>query len=110
VINDEPNLLFVNGLAIISDNLRELKYLRKIMSSRLFWFYITHSSKPYGSGYFSLSRNYIKFFGIYDFDEQQIEFLIGTDDQSSIDEFLENLYGINLNSIKEPMQLLPIDI
>lgn len=109
VINDEPDLLFVNGIAIVSDNLREIKYLKKILSSRLFWFYITNSSKPYGSGYFSLSRNYIKNFGIYDFDEQQIEFLIETEDQIMINKFLEKLYGINLETVVQRVQVRNTD-
>lgn len=109
VINDEPDLLFVNGIAIVSDNLTELEYLRKIMSSRLFWFYITNSSKPYGSGYFSLSRNYIKNFGIYDFDDQQIKFLIETEDQQIINKFLEELYGINLETVAQPIPVASAD-
>ena len=89
VINNEPSLLFVNGLAIVGENERELQYLSKIMSSRLFWFYIVHSSKPYGSDYYSLSRNYIKNFGIYDFSENQIERLIELELQEEIDDYLE---------------------
>lgn len=97
VINNEPSLLFVNGLAIVGENERELQYLSKIMSSRLFWFYITNSSKPYGSGYYSLSRNYIKNFGIYNFSEDQIDYLINSTSQIEIDNFLEDLYQIDLN-------------
>jgi type I restriction-modification system DNA methylase subunit len=98
VINDEPSLLFVNGLAIVGENELELQYLSKIMSSRLFWFYIVNSSKPYGSGYYSLSRNYIKNFGIYDFTTNQIDELLSLTSQEEVDQFLENLYEIDLDS------------
>lgn len=98
VINNEPSLLFVNGLAIVGENERELQYLSKVMSSRLFWFYIVNSSKPYGSGYYSLSRNYIKNFGIYDFTQDQIEELLNLTSQEDVDRYLESLYKINLNS------------
>ncbi|MDW3191279.1 MAG: N-6 DNA methylase [Cytophagales bacterium] len=97
VINDESSLLFVNGLAIVGENKRELEYLSKIMSSRLFWFYIVNSSKPYGSGYYSLSSNYIKNFGIFDFSDEQIEQLIELRGKKEIDDYLEQLYGVTLN-------------
>lgn len=109
VINDDPDLLFVNGLAIVSENLRDLEYLRKVMSSRLFWFYIVNTSKPYGSGYYSLSRNYIKNFGIYNFTDDHIDYLIHTEDQYEIDLFLERLYGIDLSNLNELNQRLKIE-
>lgn len=99
VINAEPNLLFVNGLAIIRNNEADLLFLKKIMSSRLFWFYVSNSSKPYGSGYYSLSRNYIKNFGIYEFSETQIKHLMNLKSKEAIDEYLEDIYGIKLSSI-----------
>ena len=77
------------------------------MSSRLFWFYIVNSSKPYGSGYYSLSRNYIKNFGIYNFSDEQIEHLIELSDKNEIDNYLENLYGIDLNPSKRNVQSQP---
>jgi adenine-specific DNA-methyltransferase len=107
VINDEPSLLFVNGLAIVGENERELQYVSKIMSSRLFWFYIVNSSKPYGSGYYSLSRNYIKNFGIYDFSEDQINQLLILTSQEEIDEYLEGLYEIDISSTNMDVKSQP---
>lgn len=97
VINNEPDLLFYNGLALIADTERELEFMKKIMSSRLFWFYIINSSKPYGSGYFSLSRNYIKNFGIYDFKEDEIDLIINEDNQEWLNQFIESKYEIELS-------------
>ena len=71
--------------------------MKKIMSSRLFWFYIENTSKPYGSGYMSLSRNYIKSFGVYDFSDEEKEWLIQEENQQSIDEFLEKKYDVFLD-------------
>src|SRR5690606_6513826 len=88
VINREQDLLFYNGLALIADTERELEFMKKIMSSRLFWFYITNSSKPYGSGYYSLSRNYIKNFGIYDFNEEEIDLIIAEENQERLNQFI----------------------
>jgi len=73
-----------------------LVLLKKIMSSRLFWFYITNTSKPYGSGYFSLSRNYIKKFGIFNFSERDIDFIIKEDNTEKLDLFFESKYEIRL--------------
>jgi hypothetical protein len=96
VINQEENLLFYNGLALIANSKRELLLMKKIMSSRLFWYYIKNSSKPYGSGYYSLSRNYIKRFGVYEFSESEIDSIINEDNVEIINDFLEHKYGINL--------------
>ncbi|QER38354.1 N-6 DNA methylase [Acinetobacter suaedae] len=97
VVSDQEDLLFHNGLAVLSNERKSLEILRILMSSRLFWFYVVNTSKPYGSGYFSLSKNYIKTFGIYPFDENQIEFLLSEPEQSKLDEFIEDLYGVSLN-------------
>lgn len=95
-ISTDENLLFYNGIAVVSDNDNELAFLKKIMSSRLFWFYITNSSKPYGSGYFSLSRNYIKNFGIFDFTADEIESIISEEDKNVLNDFIESKYGVEL--------------
>ena len=94
-VSEDQDLLFYNGLAVVGDNQRNLLLLKKLMSSRLFWFYITNSSKPYGSGYFSLSRNYLKNFGIYQFSEGEIDRLIAMDDKEAND-FIEEKYHVHL--------------
>lgn len=99
VLSDDDSLLFHNGMALISDEERTLKLAKKIMQSRLFWFYIVSTSKPYGSGYYSLSKNYIKSFGIYDFSPRQVDYLINENSQSKVDIYLEELYGVNLSSV-----------
>ena len=96
VLNYEEDLLFYNGLALVGENKKELLLMQKLMGSRLFWYYITKSSKPYGSGYYSLSRNYIKKFGIPDFTEKEIDFLLEEQDESKINNFLEEKYGISI--------------
>jgi adenine-specific DNA-methyltransferase len=97
-IDTDENLLFYNGLAVVTENEKELHFLKKLMTSRLFWTYIELSSKPYGSGYYSLSRNYIKNFGVYNFDDKEKDFIINTNEQKEIDTFIESKYGIKLET------------
>lgn len=75
VINTDENLLFRNGLAVVVDQEEELLFLQKLMASDVFWLYIKNSSRPYGSGYYSLSKNYIKNFGVYHFSEEQKNYI-----------------------------------
>ena len=96
IVNTEEELLFYNGLAVIGDNIKQLRFLRKLMSSRLFWFYIVNTSKPYGSGFFSLSRNYIKHFGIYDFSKEDIDYIIKERNSDNLNLFIESKYEVTL--------------
>jgi len=96
IISKDEDLLFHNGLSLLDNDLTKMRLAQKIMSSRLFWFYIENTSKPYGAGYMSLSKNYIKSFGIYDFEEEEINWLIKENNQSNIDFFLEEKYQVKL--------------
>jgi adenine-specific DNA-methyltransferase len=91
VICEEPDLLFYNGMAVVSNDLEELKILKKIMESDLFFEYIKNTTKDYSSGYISMSRNYLKNFGIYNFNKEQKRELMETDD---VNNYLEQLYGL----------------
>ena len=55
VISDNKDLLFYNGYALVSDDLRKLKIAQKILQSNVFWYYIKNSSKPYGGDYYALA-------------------------------------------------------
>jgi hypothetical protein len=94
-IKNEENLYINNGMYAISDNLEDLQILQKIFMSDIFWFYVKSVSKYYSSNYYSLGRNYIKNFGIYNFSIKDKKFLINTNDKKLINEFLLNKYNIN---------------
>lgn len=96
IISDDKDLLFYNGIAVVHQTKKELQFLQKLMSSDLFWFYIVHSSKPYGSNYFSMSRNYIKSFGIYDFSEDERDYMRKEQDSYKLNEFIESKYNIRI--------------
>lgn len=96
IINTDENLFFYNGLAVIGKNEAGLAFLSKLMSSRLFWFYLRNTSKPYTSGYISMSKNYIKDFGVYNFTAEEIEYVINQNDKKILDAFFEEKYQIEL--------------
>ncbi|NHQ68470.1 Eco57I restriction-modification methylase domain-containing protein, partial [Elizabethkingia miricola] len=73
LISDDVDLLFYNGQAIIGHSDEEMRLIKKILESRLFWYYIKTTSKPYSSAYYSLNGTYIKNFGIPDFANNDID-------------------------------------
>lgn len=97
IISDDDNLLFYNGQAVIGHTEEEMLLIKKIMESRLFWYYIKTTSKPYSSNYYSLNGTYIKNFGIPNFTDEDIHFLINETDKNKTDDFIESFYGIKLN-------------
>jgi len=97
VINSDDNILFYNGQAIIGQSLDELRFIKKIMESRLFWYYIKTSSKPYSSNYYSLNGNYIKNFGVYNFSEEEKNYIAKEDNMNKLNTFIECKYGIELS-------------
>lgn len=92
VLCEEMDLLFYNGMAIVSNNLEDLRVIKKIMESDLFFKYISSTTKDYSSGYISMSRNYLKNFGVFQLSAEQRAVLLELDD---VNEFLEELYELN---------------
>ncbi|PZF72617.1 HsdM family class I SAM-dependent methyltransferase [Taibaiella soli] len=89
----DRELLFYNGLAIVSDDMEELKAVQIILSSQLFLKYIKNNTKDYASGYISMSRNYLKNFGVPHFTQSFIKRLLNND---NVEEFLAHTYNIEL--------------
>ena len=94
--NDDENLMFYNGLALIGDNANELEIVRKIMESDIFWYYIKSTSKPYSGSYYSLNSTYINNFGVCELDDQEKEFLIKEDNKNLLKEFFEEKYKVSI--------------
>ena len=63
------------------------------MESDVFFDYIKNITKDYSSGYISMSKNYIKNFGICELTEDEKDALLETTDPES---FLRTLYGLNI--------------
>lgn len=96
VYTDQKDLLIYCGYAIFSDSPDELLTLKKILQSKVFDYYIRHTSKPYSAGYFSYAKNYVKSFGICDLDNSEKQFLLSTNRQEAVDDFLVNKYQLAL--------------
>jgi methylase of polypeptide subunit release factors len=97
IINSDENLLFYNGQAIIGHSEQEMLLIKKIMESRLFWYYIKTTSKPYHSNYYSLNGNYIRNFGICQLDNEELNFVLNEQDKNILDTFFESKYDIDLH-------------
>lgn len=96
LINNDENMLFYNGLAVIGQAEPDMIIIKKIMESRLFWYYIKSTSKPYSSEYYSLNGNYIRNFGICNLTDDEKAFVINEQDRNTLDAFFESKYGIDL--------------
>lgn len=96
IINSEDNLLFYNGQAVIGHTEDEMLFIKKIMESRLFWYYIKTTSKPYSSEYYSLNGNYIKNFGVCQLTDSEMNFVLQENDKSLLDRFFEEKYEVVL--------------
>lgn len=96
-INSDEELLFYNGIAVIGSSRRQLIFLKKLMQTRLFWYYITTSSKPYSASFFSLARNYIKNFGVCQLQPEELDFVVNEEDRNELDLFFEDKYGVRIS-------------
>ncbi len=94
VLTENTDLLFYNGYAILSESIEELLILQKILMSKVFWYYIEKTSKPYAGNYFSVAKNYIKNFGICDLSEDEKTTLINLTDRDKINDFLIIKYNV----------------
>ena len=92
VINDEEDLYFYNGMAAYTKDKRNLKILEKLLVSDVMWSYIENKSKHYASGYFGLGKNYLKDFGIYDFTDDEKDFLLNESDSTKLNNFFNGKY------------------
>jgi len=95
VINNNEELFFYNGIAVIGDYENDVLLAKKIMSTRLFWFYIKNSSKPYNAGYYSLSKNYIRNFGIYPFTVDDVNYILSENNMEALNDFFESKYEVS---------------
>jgi len=95
VYSDQEDLLFYAGYAVYFDSEKELKVLKRILESTVFWYYIKKTSKPYSGDYFALAKNYIKDFGICNLTENEKNYLLSIDSFVERNKFLLEKYELN---------------
>ncbi|KQK26416.1 hypothetical protein AR438_06505 [Chryseobacterium aquaticum] len=100
VYTNQDDLLLYAGYAIYFDSERELKVLKRILESKVFWYYIKNTSKPYSGDYFALAKNYVKDFGVCELNELEKDYLLETECQEDRDKFLSEKYALNIEEIK----------
>ena len=96
IIKYDDNLLYYNGQAVIGHSEAEMNFIKKLMESKVFWYYIKTTSKPYSSNYYSLNGNYIRNFGVCNLDKSEMEFILAENDKSVLDDFFEKKYNVIL--------------
>lgn len=95
VYTAQADLLLYAGYAVYFDSERELKVLKRILESTVFWYYIKKTSKPYSGNYFALAKNYVKDFGVCDLNEDEKNYLLATESTEERNDFLIKKYNIN---------------
>lgn len=95
VLTEDESLLFYNGYAIVSESVEKLKVLQRILQSSVFWYYIKHTSKPYGGDYFSLAKNYVKYFGIPLLTEEDKKMILKLN-KEHLNRYIENIYDVKI--------------
>ena len=93
IYSSDENALIYNGYAIYHEDENELLFLKKLLESEIFWYYIVYTSKPYANGYYSLAKNYIKGFGVYLFSDEEKNYLACNKNRVSLNKYIEEKYG-----------------
>lgn len=90
----QKDMMIYCGYAIYSESETELLFLKRVLESSVFDYYMKHTSKPYSTGYYSYAKNYVKSFGIYPFSEEQKKYLLSLKSKTIIDDYLKAIYGL----------------
>lgn len=91
---NDDTLMFYDGYSIFAETSRKLEVVRRILTSELFWYYITKTSKPYSGGFFSLEKRYIKHFGIPELTQNEEDELLSLENRGEIEQWLHEKYRI----------------
>lgn len=60
------------------------------------FYFIIYASKPYGSDYFALAKNYVKNFGLIELSDKQEEKLMSLKSNMDINNYIKELYGLDI--------------
>lgn len=90
----KKDMMIYCGYAIYNDSETELLFLKRVLESSVFDYYMKNTSKPYSTGYYSYAKNYVKSFGIYPFSEEQKQHLLSLRTKAEVDDYVRQLYGV----------------
>ena len=90
----QKDMMIYWGYAIYSESETELLFLKRVLESSVFDYYMRHTSKPYSTGYYSYAKNYVKSFGIYPFSDEQKQHLLSLTSKEEVDEYLREIYKV----------------
>lgn len=94
IYTPQKNMLIYCGYAIYNDSEKELLFLKRLLESSVFDYYMRNTSKPYSTGYYSYAKNYVKSFGVYPFSETQKRYILSLRSKTEIDNYVKQLYGV----------------
>jgi methylase of polypeptide subunit release factors len=97
IYSEAKDLLFYNGYALVADdsNKNDLLWLKKLLESCIFDYYIKKTSRYYSNNFFALAKNYIQNFGIPNLDKKEISKINTLQNKVLIDNFFLKIYNIN---------------
>ena len=101
-MSDLPHFVYISqkdmmiycGYAIYNESETELLFLKKVLESSVFDYYMKNTSKPYSTGYYSYAKSYVKSFGIYPFTEEQKQYILSLRTKEEVDEYIRTIYQI----------------
>ena len=94
IYTPQKDMLIYCGYAIYNDSETELLFLKRLLESSVFDYYMRNTSKPYSTGYYSYAKNYVKSFGVYPFSEAQKRYILSLRSKIEIDNYVKQLYGV----------------
>ena len=90
----QKDMMIYCGYAIYNESETELLFLKRVLESSVFDYYMKHTSKPYSTGYYSYAKNYVKSFGMYPFSEEQKKHLLSLKSKTEVDNYVKAVYGL----------------
>lgn len=94
IYTPQKDMLIYCGYAIYNDSETELLFLKRLLESCVFDYYMRNTSKPYSTGYYSYAKNYVKSFGVYPFSEAQKRYILSLRSKTEVDNYVKQLYGL----------------
>lgn len=94
IYTPQKDLMIYCGYAIYNSSEIELLFLKRVLESSVFDYYMKNTSKPYSTGYYSYAKNYVKSFGIYPFTQEQKEHILSLTTKEDIDAYIAEMYKV----------------